>query len=123
MDAEADFRSAASSADGQPSIQTISHRRPASSWHSTPVGTATHFAQTGRGQGHRPADARLPGGLRNVDEHAVADGIGAAVAVDQVSVLEPLPWKMDGRNGMPLPCSGAVLSGRPAPRPGIGPAS
>jgi hypothetical protein len=35
-----------------------------------------------------PADARFPYSLRYVYQHAVPEGVGAAVAVDQVGSLE-----------------------------------
>jgi hypothetical protein len=58
-----------------------SHKQPASSLQATPSGSLTHFRPYGRGQGHGPADARFVGRLAHVDEHAVRDGVGAAIAV------------------------------------------
>jgi hypothetical protein len=40
------------------------------------------------GQGHRVADTRLPGDRGHVDQHAVGDGVGAGVAVDQILFVE-----------------------------------
>src|SRR5262249_54905634 len=37
---------------------------------------------------HGPADARLAGGRGNVDQHAVAERVGAAVAADDLGSLE-----------------------------------
>jgi hypothetical protein len=42
----------------------------------------------GGGQGHREADARLAGCRGHVDQHTIAERVGAAVSIDNVGVVK-----------------------------------
>ncbi len=53
-----------------------------------PGGVTDTAPPEGPRQGHRPADAHLGGGRHDVDQHAVAESVGAAVGVDQVGVVK-----------------------------------
>ena len=60
---------------GNRSMTSTSHSRPASSWQSTPGGTATYFAHA-CGVRHGGTEADFLSSRGNVDQHAVADRIG-----------------------------------------------
>ena len=81
VDAEAHLRPAVTPADGQP--QQPEHvPEPARLVLTLDAGRNTDRERPrGACQRHRVADARLPGDGRNVDEHAVLDGLGARVSV------------------------------------------
>jgi hypothetical protein len=84
-----------------------SHNLPASSWHSTPWGDGNATLPHTNGEGNGEAETGFTGNRRNVDQHAVADRIGAGVAVNQVSVLEYGVCSSVGRRGT----AGAIPTG------------